>query len=143
MVIFGAGVMTGGLLVRQTILVHPPKPPHTGSFNRTIPNSPGVTRIEFLRRAERELNLTPDQKAQADKIIIASQERTKIIMEPVAPRIREELQQTRDQFRAVLTPEQQTRFDEFMKKQMRPREPHRSGGKALENPTNASPVGHP
>jgi len=53
---------------------------------------------------------------QADKLIAASQDRTKKIMEPVAPKIREELKQTKDQFRALLTPEQQTRFDEMLKK---------------------------
>jgi len=116
MVIFGAGVITGGLLVKQTILVHPPKQAHSNASNRTVPTAPGVTRVEFLRRAERELNLTPEQREQADKLIAASQDRTKKIMEPVAPKIREELKQTKDQFRALLTPEQQTRFDEMLKK---------------------------
>ena len=45
-------------------------------------------KFEFMRRAERELNLTPDQRERIDKIIAASQERTKKILEPVSPKIR-------------------------------------------------------
>jgi hypothetical protein len=129
MVIFGAGVVTGGLLVRQTILVHPSKQSHP-NINRSIPPAPGSTRIEFLRRAERELDLTPEQHAQADKLIAESQERAKKIVEPVAPKLRDELNQTKSQFRALLTPEQQIRFDEMLKKAAHPRDTHRPPGKA-------------
>jgi Spy/CpxP family protein refolding chaperone len=129
MVIFGAGVVTGGLLVRQTMPAVPSKQSHQNAINRSIPTAPGVTRVEFLRRAQRELNLSPEQREQADKIISASQERTKKIMEPVASTIRDELKQTRDQFRALLTPEQQARFDEMLKKPAHPRDPRRMPGK--------------
>src|SRR5215467_5762887 len=128
MVIFGAGVVTGGLLVRQTMLTQPAKQPHPNP-NRSIPTAPGLTRVEFLRRAERELDLTPEQRAKTDKLIADSQERTKKIMEPVAPKIREQLNQTRDQFRALLTPEQLTRFDEMLKKAAHPRDQHRPPAK--------------
>ena len=54
-------------------------------------------------------------------------------MEPVAPKIREELKQTKDEFRALLTADQQARFDEMLKKQQsHPREPHRMPAKAPE-----------
>jgi valyl-tRNA synthetase len=94
-------------------------------------------RVELLRRAERELNLTPEQREQADKIITASQERARKITEPIAPKIREELQQTRDQFRALLTSDQQIHFDEFMKKQQRPRESHRPPKSSEKSPLAA------
>jgi|SRR5436190_20727201 len=128
MVIFGAGVVTGSLVVWQTSLSRPGKP-HPNAINRSIPTAPGVTRVEFLRRAERELDLTSEQRVQADKLITDSQERTKKIMEPVAPKIRDELKQTKDQFRALLTPEQQARFDEMLKKAAHPRDAHRPPGK--------------
>jgi len=130
MVIFGAGVVTGGLLVKGTMLAQRPKPAHPNAANRSIPTAPGFARVEFLRRAERDLNLTPEQREQADKLIAASQERTKKIMEPVSPKIREELQQTKDQFRALLTPEQQTQFDEMLKKSSHSRDPRRGPGKS-------------
>jgi Spy/CpxP family protein refolding chaperone len=125
-VIFGAGVVTGGLLVKYSVQT-PSRPPH-GQPNRAVqPISAGGIRIEFLRRVERDLNLTADQREQIDKIITASQERSKKLMEPIQPKIREELQQTREQFRAVLNPEQKIRFDELLKQQQqqRQRDQHR------------------
>jgi len=124
-VIFGAGVVTGGLLVKYSVQT-PPRP--HGPANRAVqPISAGGIRIEFLRRVERDLNLTADQREQIDKILTASQERSKKIMEPVQPIIREELQQTKEQFRAVLNPEQKIRFDELLKQQQqqRQRDQHR------------------
>src|SRR6266478_3503621 len=105
----------------------PPRQPH-GQANRAVqPISAGGIRIEFLRRVERDLSLTPDQREQIDKIITASQERSKKLMEPIQPRIREELQQTKEQFRAVLNAEQKIRFDELLKQQQqqRQRDQHR------------------
>ncbi len=131
-IIFGAGVVTGGLLVKEAVeKPNPQRQPVAPIGTRVfMPGQAGVVRVELLRRAERELNLTRDQREQIDKIISASQERTKKLMEPVTPKIREELQQTKDKFVAVLTPEQRTRFEELLKQQrqqqLRGREPHRS-----------------
>lgn len=127
MIIFGAGVVTGGLLVRHMALV--PQPPTsragasiTNGWHPVVGMVPALIRVEFLRRAERELNLSRNQKEQADKIISASQDRTKKLLEPISPQIREELQQTKDQFRALLNPDQQTRFDQMLKQQGHPRD---------------------
>jgi len=126
MIIFGAGVVTGGLLVRHTTIVPAKSPRAGGGTNGWRPvystMAPALTRVEFLRRAERDLNLTHDQKEQADKIITASQERTRKLLEPISPQIRDELQQTKDQFRALLNSDQQTRFDQMLKQQGHPRE---------------------
>jgi Spy/CpxP family protein refolding chaperone len=120
MVIFGAGVVTGGLLVRNAGRTEVPRPISQQAANRPfLPGVAGLVRVEFLRRAERELNLTRDQREQVDKIIKDSQERTKKLMEPVTPKVREELQQTKDQFLALLTPEQRGRFEELLKQQQR------------------------
>lgn len=128
-VIFGAGVVTGALVVKYSAQtpVHQSRQGSSGG-NRIQPISAGGIRIEFLRRVERDLNLTPDQREQIDKIISASQERSKKLMEPIQPKIREELQQTKEQFRAVLNPEQKIRFDELLKQQQqqRQRDQHRS-----------------
>jgi Spy/CpxP family protein refolding chaperone len=127
-VIFGAGVVTGALVVKYSAQtpVHQSRQGGAGG-NRVQPISAGGIRIEFLRRVERDLNLTADQREQIDKIITASQERSKKLMEPIQPKIREELQQTREQFRAVLNPEQKIRFDELLKQQQqqRQRDQHR------------------
>ena len=115
MVIFGTGVVTGGLLVhysegfRGRQLGRIP-----GSFRPAQPSSAGVIRFEFLRRAGRDLNLTPEQKERLDKIIKESQDRAKRV---TAPFLREEVQRTKAAFREVLTPEQRAKFDDLLKQQ--------------------------
>ena len=126
MVIFGTGVITGGLLVRNSQPDQFLPAPRPNNLPRpAAANSAGGVRVEFLRRAERELNLTTAQRERIDKIIAASQERTKKIMEPVTPHMRQEIQRTKDEFREALTSEQQLRFDELVKQQQRPRDQRR------------------
>ena len=118
MVIFAAGVVTGGLLVRHVesrYFVHRrpaavPRGPQA--------SSPGGMRLEFLRRAQRELGLSSAQQERIDKILKESQDRTR-------NKIREELQRTRNEFREVLTPEQQLRFEELTKRQQHQRDQRR------------------
>ena len=100
--------------------------------------SPGFTRYELLRRIQGALDLTPAQREQADKLISDSQERMKKLWEPINPKTREELHQTKVQFRALLTPDQQTRFDQLWKQHLRDQR-HSQGaesGRAAENLTN-------
>jgi Spy/CpxP family protein refolding chaperone len=76
---------------------------------------------------ERDLDLTPAQREPIDKILQEGQERMKKLMETVEPRRRDELKKTIDEFRGVLTPEQQTRFDELLKQQQqRSRDQHKA-----------------
>lgn len=134
-VIFGAGVVTGGLLVKYS--VQPPsRPARQGGVanNRIQPISAGGLRIEFLRRIERDLDLSPEQREQVNKILAASQERSRKIMEPVTPKIREELQQTKEQFRAVLNPPQKVRFDELLKQQQQQQQRQREHRPPARNP---------
>ncbi len=123
MVIFAAGVVTGGLLVRHVQGVdgsrrqRPPGSPRLGQ-----PISPGGMRLEFLRRIQKDLDLTSEQRERIDKILKESQEHARKIMEPVAPEMRLELQRTRQEFRDVLTPEQQARFDQLLKRPQHPKD---------------------
>ncbi len=132
MVIFGTGVITGGLLVRHSqhsqrvwprqIIQYqtPPRP-------AAAPASSGGPRLEFLRRAERDLHLTAEQRQQVDGILRQSQERIKKLMDDVSPAMKEEVQRAREEFRAVLTPDQRERMDELLKQQ-RARDPRRTQG---------------
>lgn len=62
MVIFGTGVVTGGLLVRHEIPGRERRPQRGSPTVHVVqPSAAGVMRIEFLRRLERELALTPEQ----------------------------------------------------------------------------------
>lgn len=123
LVIFIAGIVTGAVLVRQTAALYTrparPAPARSGQA------SPGWMRVELLRRMQRDLDLTPEQHDQIEKILKQSQEHSRHIMEPVMPALRQEFQRTKDEFRAVLTPTQQTKFDELLKHQAHPREPRR------------------
>jgi Spy/CpxP family protein refolding chaperone len=135
MVIFGTGVVTGGLLVRYAEHGPARHPQHTGSVTHPAPASPAAgSRIEFLRRLERELDLTPEQREPIDKVLKDGQERTKKLMETVEPRRREEFKRTMEEFRAVLTPEQGKRFDELVKQQQQRAREQRKAAPPKEHP---------
>jgi len=142
MVIFGTGVVTGGLLVRHGEHGRDRRPPRAANTVRPAqPPSPGVMRFEFLRRMERELDLTPAQRGPIDKILQEGQERMKKLMETVEPRRRDELKKTIDDFRGVLTPEQQKRFDELLKQQQqRSRDQHKAAPPRERLPQSPPPA---
>ncbi len=139
MVIFGTGVVTGGLLVHREHVRLParPRPAPVPRPVVTPPSTPGVMRLEFLRRAQRELDLSPEQRERIDKLIKESQERTRRLMEPVMPDLQAELQRTRKEFLRELTPDQRKRFDELVKAQQRPRKPGTPPAHERAGETNA------
>lgn len=133
-VIFGAGVVTGGLLVNhaKTAKVRPAwgRPPVTQPAQlipppRDVPRRPEhelqrsieQRRIEFLLRATRELNLTPAQRERVEQLVGESQERARRVLEEVRPQMRKELADVTERLRQELTPPQRKRFDELMKRQ--------------------------
>ena len=136
LVIFGTGVVTGGLLVHQTSTKQPraklPSPPILpGPAAKMNPKDlrPGheQQRVAYLRQLTETLDLAPDQAAQIGKLIMDSQQRTKAAWETVQPKFNEEVRKVREQIRGVLTPEQRKKFDEASKQ--RPRnEPMRPPG---------------
>lgn len=141
MVIFGTGVVTGGLLVRHADHGRDRRPQHaTGAVRQAQPNVAGVMRIEFLRRMERELDLTPAQREPIDKVLQEGQERMKKLMDTVEPRRREEFKKTMDEFRAVLTPEQQKRFDDLVKQQQQRAREQRKAVPPRERPPQGPPA---
>ncbi len=142
MVIFAAGVVTGGLLVRHVQTTELGQESlrrvRTSNIQRVAqPVSAGGMRFEFLRRIQRDLDLTTEQREQIDKILKESQEHARKIMEPVAPEMRAEVQRTTQKFREVLTPEQQARFDKLIKRPAHPRDQHRQAGQSETLTTNS------
>jgi hypothetical protein len=135
MVIFGTGVVTGGLLVHHAQPTREHRPQRSGAVRPAQPSPAGAMRLEFLRRIESELNLAPEQRAPIERILKEGQDRTKKIMETVEPRRREEFKKTVEAFRAVLTPEQRTRLDAMMKQQQqRAREQRKAAPRPPANP---------
>jgi Spy/CpxP family protein refolding chaperone len=142
MVIFGTGVVTGGVLVRHAERAGMRHPQRAGGVVRPPQPSPGVMRIDFLRRMEQELELTPAQREPIDRILKNGQERMKKLMETVEPRRREEYKKTVEEFRAVLTPEQRTRFDELMKQQQQRARDQRKSAPPRDHPQQSPPPGN-
>jgi len=135
MVIFGTGVVTGGLLVglRVEHAPVPQRPFGPGGPRPLQPVSAGGMRDNLLRRVAKDLDLTTDQRDQVDKILKESQERARKVM---APFLREEMDRTSKEFRNVLTADQQTRFDDLLKqkqKELRVRGPRTNGLPGLTN----------
>jgi len=113
-VIFGAGLVTGGLIVR-TQMRAAQKPP------TAVPGGPpgsgmwGVSRSQFVDKMHRQLNLTADQCKAVDKIMKESHDRMAKLWEPIAPQAREETKNVRGEILAVLTPDQRPKFEEIFK----------------------------
>jgi DNA-binding protein H-NS len=143
MVIFGTGVVTGGLLVRHAGPSRDHRPQRAApAVHAAQPSPAGVMRIEFLRRMERELAITPEQHEPIDKVLKEGQERMKKLMETVEPRRREEFKKTMEEFRAVLTPEQQKRFDDLVKQQQQRAREQRKAAPPKEHPPQNAPPGN-
>ncbi len=142
-VIFGAGVISGGLLVNYTDVAHlkaaQPPPPFVDVTNNTAltdtnrvvkpPNKrlPEILSRQFVDRLEKELQLTLDQRADIEKIIAQSQDEARKSFQTIR-------QEARQSIREELTDEQKKRFDDLFKQNR--------GGKKPSNGTNA-PVSTP
>ena len=155
LVIFGAGVITGGLLVSYSDRALRPGPPRplpnpnqpAGAPNNLAPGQnripvpmPAPLRKDFLDRLQQELRLTTGQRERIERIITDGQERTRQVWQQIEPRLRRELMEARGQIREVLTPEQQVRFEELMKQRPRDWRPLQPRDRAVEGaPSNRPP----
>lgn len=118
-VIFGAGVITGGMLVNYVHNSHPPalsspeaRPPATNPVVR-LPEAPKLKAVEFLshqflQRLDEELHLSPNQHEAIQKIVGEGQ-----------IQVHKVIQDARLEIREVLTPEQRKSFDELVKHPVR------------------------
>jgi hypothetical protein len=134
-VIFGAGVLTGTLVARYSASLYEHPRRQGPGFRSAEFGSPGGMRLEFLRRIGRELDLNAEQQERIDRVLKQSQDRTRKLMEPVGPQLRQEVQRAKVEFREVLTPAQQERFDLILKQQQRFKD-HRPGGRQESILTN-------
>ncbi len=123
LVIFVAGVVTGGLVVSYAERSQPKR--HRVTPQKISNTMPKGLRLDFLQNLDREIALTPEQRSRIEKIISEGQERNRQIWNRVTPDIRREMQVTRDRIRATLEPGQIPRFEELMK-QARPTSQRRS-----------------
>lgn len=136
LVIFAAGVVTGGLVVGYANHTQPkvhrlalrdaanrrlenPQPamnPREPALLPRVPNTvPQWLRMDFLQRLNGELQLTEEQHRQIEGIIKEGQERNQQLWKRALPEMRREIQATKDRIRGVLDPQQVRRFEELMK----------------------------
>lgn len=131
LVIFGAGVITGGLLVTysESVLRHPNnKPgdkhqqPQPGVWRDNLPLIPPnvLLRRDFVERLDRELKLTAEQREHIEKIVSEGQEHMKELSQRIEPQARVQLATTRERIRSELTAEQQVQFTELLKRRPGP-----------------------
>ncbi len=145
-VIFIAGGVTGALVSRSLL--------KSGAVSPGNPYPPAMgmaQRLEYIRRLEAQLILTHEQKAGVEQALRESQDRMKTLWESISPEMRRELQSAREKIQALLTPEQNAKYQELMKarpgrKYEEGREPHwdrrRDGefsGRGGNRPTNDPP----
>jgi hypothetical protein len=123
-VIYGAGVMSGGLLVSHVDHSRPrfPHRPETpaasgNSISQTngqgqaasrSPRLPEMLSRQFLQQLDEKLHLAPDQREAIQKIITDGQNLMHKTMQDARLEIREQL-----------TPDQRSQFDEMVKRPQR------------------------
>lgn len=111
-VIFAAGVLAGGLGAHW---LSKPRPPLREPAEQ--PLLPVLVSEEFVRRMDRELALTPQQRQHIVQTLRIGQARIRELYSLVGPEVGEELHYVRESIRAELTPAQQKRFEELLRKQ--------------------------
>ena len=144
-VIFGAGVLTGGLLVNYVQHSHPKglrksvaetrsATPSQGAHpaDTTKPRLPELLSKQFLQRLEEGLQLTAAQHDAIQKSLTEGQNQ-----------IRKVMQDSRLEIRALLTPEQQKQFDELMKRPSRKSLLPTNAPTVLANVTNSPATNAP
>jgi Spy/CpxP family protein refolding chaperone len=136
LVIFGSGVITGGLLVKNTL-------PQKTSIKRKEPNAPTpwiAQRLEFHKRIEKELDLQPEQKQKIEQVFRESQDRMKPLWEKISPQLHEEIARVQDEIRTQLSPEQGKKFDELLKARPRKQEKTSDEKRRRKKETNSPPA---
>lgn len=99
LLVFVAGVTTGGLLGTLHVRRHFLGPPHSGEV--------GDRMREHLRRA---LDLTPEQAAKIAPIVDATSAKLEAIRVETAQRVRNAMEESERQISPELTPEQQEKL---------------------------------
>ncbi len=158
LVIFGASVITSGLLVSfsNSVQRHPRRQaaaedkrsvPKSNTNNAPrdfrVPLPPNlILRKDFLERLERDLKLTLEQRGRIEKIIGEGQDRIKGLGQKIEPQVREELAETREKIRAELTTEQQSLFTDFFRRKPSAAHDHAAtNSPAQPSATNFAPAG--
>jgi periplasmic protein CpxP/Spy len=108
--VFSGGLLAG-VLVERALLAPPSAEASAGASAAAPKHRPGSA--EDRDRIARELELTPDQRAQIDLILDEQQARMRAILTETRPQTRAVVRETRARIEEVLTPEQRARLEEL------------------------------
>jgi Spy/CpxP family protein refolding chaperone len=106
-VVFLLGASLGGLV--GYIFAH-------RSVSANAPMTAQQRRAQKVETLTREANLTPDQRQQLEAILTQLHGEYKALHEQSDAQIDQARQKGRNQIRAILTPEQKPKFEEFLKR---------------------------
>jgi Spy/CpxP family protein refolding chaperone len=98
----------------------------------------GVPRGPFIERMQHELKLTPTQRAQILQIVNETRSKVMKLRDEFQHQRHEQMHQARARVRALLTPEQQEKFD----REFRP-PPDHDGGPGMHDGEGGPPEGGP
>ena len=98
LVIFSAGVLAGGLVVKSF-----QPPPQMVRQTNAVPER-WMQKV-LLERMKADLNLTSEQKQRVERIFAESQERMSVLWDIINPEIQTELREVREKIRAELRPD--------------------------------------
>ena len=87
---------------------------HTLAANRPILDD-DARRAHKVKTLTNDLNLTPDQAKQLDDAIREAQARFRAIREASQPQIDTTRAQAREKVRSFLTPEQRTKYEDYLR----------------------------
>ncbi|MBU6411145.1 MAG: hypothetical protein KGR98_12225 [Verrucomicrobia bacterium] len=123
-VIFGAGVLTGGLLVNHVDLAAgragmAAEKPAAKKPPLFFPR-PKILRPDFVQRLDNAVQLEPVQRRKIEKIVAEGQARNRELWQLAAPQFHAVMEDTAHRIRAVLDPEQQRKFIELLKQFHKP-----------------------
>ncbi len=104
--VFALGVATGALGLR--VYERSYGPSATGGWGR-------FDRARYVSRLTRDLDLTADQQQKLNRIVDQTRTEFMELRKTIAPQVSEIKQRARGQIRAMLTPDQQGRFEAFLK----------------------------
>jgi len=145
LVIFGAGIVTGGLFVNrmhQAVPAVVSAPNESTKHPLSVWNPPQLStnstphsqkvRNDFVTRFGQQLELTSEQRLRIEQIMGDSQKRTKQISDSIAPYLREEVRHTRELIRNELTDEQLVKYDEIFRPKKKPDVPKKNARMLVE-----------
>jgi Spy/CpxP family protein refolding chaperone len=89
---------------------------HRSYAAEPTPMSAEARREQKRERLKREVGLTPDQQRQVTAILDQAQVEYKAVHDVMDPQIDSIRQKNRDKIRALLTPEQKPKLEEFFRK---------------------------